>query len=365
MKQDSTVKVLQITSYPPPRAGWGIRVFYLKKEMEKKGYICEVLNIGKSRFLKDRDFIPVFSGFDYVKKILLYRLKGYKIHMHLNGDSPKGFILTILAELISLLTFKRPIITFHAGPVQLYFPQFKAPYLTPIYRIIFHLPKFIICNNDEVKKNIMSYGITGKKIMPIPAFSKQYLKFSQVKVSPEIEKIFNQHFPVIVSYIFLRPVYFIEDMLQAFYHVKQTYNNAYLILMGSNKPENNEFEQYAQKNLQLIKKFKLDDSIYFTGDLDHDSFLTLLSKSILYLRTHIKDGVSSSVLEALSLNIPVVACENGIRPESVITYKNGNIKEMVDKISYVIENNEAIRKNLTKPSIEDTVSKEISLIKKA
>ncbi len=117
--------------------------------------------------------------------------------------------------------------------------------------------------------------------------------------------------------------------------------------------------------MQLIKELQLEESVYFTGDLEHDTFLTILSKSSLYLRTHFKDGVSSSVLEALSLRVPVVACENGIRPESVVTYENGEIKDIVDKICFVIENLEDIRRNIKKPYIEDTVSKEISIIEKA
>jgi len=39
--------------------------------------------------------------------------------------------------------------------------------------------------------------------------------------------------------------------------------------------------------------------------------------------------VCSSVLEALALKTPVVASENGSRPEGVITYENQNIDDMV------------------------------------
>ncbi|MFQ5631852.1 MAG: hypothetical protein ACE5I1_24025, partial [bacterium] len=76
-------KVLQISSYPPPLSGWGMRVYVLKQAMEKQGHICAVLNIGKGRFLKNRDFVPVLGGLDYVRKVLKFRLKGYLVHMHL------------------------------------------------------------------------------------------------------------------------------------------------------------------------------------------------------------------------------------------------------------------------------------------
>ena len=130
---NSVTKVLQISSYPPPRAGWGMRIYFLKQEMESNGDICTVLNIGKGRFLTDRDYLPCYGALDYAMKVLKHRLNGFLIHMHLNGDSPKGFALSCLAIIISILTLSRPIITFHAGPVQKYFPQTQAPLLTPIY----------------------------------------------------------------------------------------------------------------------------------------------------------------------------------------------------------------------------------------
>ena len=116
-----------------------MRIYFLRKEMEKMGHVCEVLNIGQGRRLKGMDFIPVMGGIDYALKVLWFRMKGFLVHMHLNGDSPKGFILTLIALVISLVTLKRPVITFHAGPVQVYFPQSRAPKLTPLYKIIYRI----------------------------------------------------------------------------------------------------------------------------------------------------------------------------------------------------------------------------------
>jgi glycosyltransferase involved in cell wall biosynthesis len=352
-----TIKVLQISSYPPPRAGWGMRIFFLKKEMEKQGHICTVLNIGKSRLLKGRDFETVLSGFDYVKKIFRYRFKGYLVHMHLNGDSPKGFVLTTTALILSAITFKRPVITFHAGPVQIYFPQQKAPLLTPLYKFIFTVPKYIICNNQAVKDNIISYGVDPQKIFTIPAFSRQYLQFNQKTLKAEIENFFERHEPVICSYVFFRAVFFIEYMISAMAELKKRWPKFGLIIMGSDEDSENIKE--------LIDQLNLTKNIMIAGDQDHDSFLTIVGRSKLYLRTHIKDGVCSSILEALSIGTPVVACEDGIRPKSVVTYQNKNVQDMVQKISYVIENHEKVKNSISKPEIRDTTVDEINLLARA
>jgi len=361
MKQPSPaqkpVKVLHITSYPPPRAGWGMRVYFLKKQMEAEGDDCQVLNIGKGRLLGGHDFVPVLGSFDYIRKVLAFRLKGFLIHHHLNGDSPKGFLLTFLSLTISLLTLRRPIITFHAGPVQLYFPKDRAPKLTLLYQYIFHAAKYIVCNNEAVKKNIMSYGIRSEKIFPIQAFSKQYMAYEPQPLAPDLEKIFSSHFPAVVCYAAYRPEFFLEEMVQAFARFHRLRPESRLIMLG---------QTLGSENIKnKIDELGFADSVYFAGDMDHDHFLTVLSKAAFYLRTPFKDGVSSSVLESLSLKTPVVACENGSRPAGVITYENLNIDDMVEKMVYATDNLKQIKNDLPVPPIPDTLSTENELIRRA
>jgi len=348
------IKVLEISSYPPPRAGWGMRIYFLKQVMEKNGDVCSVLNVGKGRFLTDRDFIPVFGALDYSIKVFKHRLKGFLIHMHLNGDSPKGFMLTSIALLISVLTFRRPVITFHAGPVQKYFPQSQAPQLTLLYKYIFWLPRTIICNNEAVKKNIIGYGVNPDKIETIQAFSKQYLNFEKVDLPEKTETFFSNHSPVICSYVFFRPEFFIEEMIQAVAEVVKKLPDFGLIIMGS--------EMGSEAIQKLIADLGVQNNVLLAGDQDHDAFLTIMSRSKFYLRTPFKDGIASSVLEALALGVPVVACENGSRPESTITYENRNVQDMAEKILNTLENYEQAVAAVVKPEIKDTIVDELKVL---
>lgn len=327
-----------------------MRVYFLKKQLESQGDVCTVLNTGKGRFLTGRDFEPVFSGFDYCKKVFKYRLKGHVVHMHLNGDSPKGFVLTSLALLISLLTFSRPVITFHAGPLQKYFPQSRAPQLNLLYKFIFSAPRHIICNNDLVKKAIAGYGISAKKIVPIQAFSKQYLQFEDVVLPEETEAFFKKFSKIACSYVFFRPEFFISDMIKSTAEIVKKHRNFGLVIMGSDSGSESEKE--------LAENLGISDHILFAGDQDHDMFLTIMSRSNLYWRTPVKDGVASSVLEALSLGIPVVASENHTRPESTITYENENIADEVAKVCHVLENDVEV----VKPHVPDTIGDEIAVL---
>ena len=351
----SKTKILEITSYPPPRAGWGVRVSFVKEALIRSGHVCEVLNISPfSRMIPSDEYLTTMNGLDYFKKVLIRCLKGYRVHMHMNGDSPKGFFLTTLAITISLFTFKRPVLTFHAGPYQKYFPQERAPFLTPLYKFIFRCSGRIICNDDAVKEKIIEYGIRPGKIIPIPAFSVQYLNYNPITVNGSLGQFMERKSPIISTYVFVRPEFFIENMIAAITEVVKQYPDLGLIILG--------LDEGFEPIRALIRESGITDNVFFAGDQTHDSFLSILSRSDVYLRTPVKDGVCSSVLEALSLKVPVVASENNRRPESVITYDNSDTNDMIKVLDEVIRNISTYKPSVVIPFIEDTVAKEIAAL---
>ena len=148
-------KILEITSYPPPRAGWGVRVEFLKNYLQAAGHECVVLNTGRSRKIASTEYESVLSGADYVRKVWRFTRAGFTSHVHINGSTAKGLVLTIAAQMLNLICGKRCALTFHAGVQQVYFPRSQAPLLWPIFWLMFTLPRTIICNSDEVKAKIV------------------------------------------------------------------------------------------------------------------------------------------------------------------------------------------------------------------
>ena len=348
-------KILEISSYPPPRAGWGVRVSFVKQALIENGHECQVVNIApESRMIPSPEYLTSMSGFDYVKKVFAHSLKGYRVHMHLNGNSPKGFILTMLAEICNLLTFKRPILTVHAGPKQIYFPKEQAPHLTPMFKFIFGVARKIICNDEKVKVKIVEYGINPEKITPIQAFSRQYLQFLPQTPAEPLRKFMENKDFLISSYVFFRPEFFIDDMVKGIAELVKKFPGLGLMILGSH--------DHSEDIRALVSALGIDDHVFFCGDLDHDMFLTLVSRSDIFLRTPIRDGVSSSVLEALALGVPVVASENKRRPQSVITYNHESIPDMVRVLDEVLENLDNVKANVIKPEIRDTVADEIRVL---
>jgi glycosyltransferase involved in cell wall biosynthesis len=280
--------------------------------------------------------------------------------MHVNGASWKGLLLAIIAEAINLIAGgRRPVLTFHAGIEQIYFPRSKYPLFIPLYWLVFAIPGRIICNNEEVKAKIAEYGIRPGKIVPIPAFSSQYMESGGHNVRPEIET-FCRRFPyVILCYLKARPMFLPEATVEAFGRLARRRSDVGLFLCGV--PGNGDAGIWPAVAARIGQP-DLNDRVLVVGDLSHDEFLAALRLASVYLRTHLSDGVCSSILEALSLGIPVVAVENHNRPPGVITYEASDTDRLVETLDDVLSRRDQLSAAIQRPEIRDTLSEEANLL---
>jgi glycosyltransferase involved in cell wall biosynthesis len=347
-------KILEITSYPPPHAGWGVRVAFVRRFLESKGHRCQVLNTGKSRRMRSKEYLDVQNGIDYLRKVVWHAKRGYLIHTHLNGDSIKGLILTLLAEIISVLIGRNCVLTFHAGPEQRFFPKNRNRVLAPLYALAFALPNRIICNSHVVKRKIETYRVAGQKIVPIPAFSRQYLAYTPMAMPKQLKEVLSRRNPIAACYFFLRPEFFVDSLMEALGKAVLEIPDMGVVLIGS--------DTRSEGLDPIIARNGLKEVVYRAGDLSHDEFMTLISGAHFFIRTPQKDGVSSSVLEALSLKIPVIASENGTRPSGVITFQAGDADDLARKLLGAWKSYHAVRSQTASPVIQDTVEEEAALL---
>lgn len=348
-------KILEISSYPPPRAGWGIRVAFVMEGLREAGHSCQVINIApESRRIPSSEYLTSMNGLDYTWKCFWWSLKGYRIHMHINGNSPKGFILAVIAHTMNLITFKRPVITMHAGPLQLFFPKERSRKWAPVIKYLFSSARRVICNSPAVKAKIIDYGIPEKKIISIPAFSRQYLRFKPLPMKSELQEFSADKDILLCSYNFFRPEFFIDRMMRALAILLKDHPRVGLMMLGST--------DNSEEIRELIKELGIENHVYFAGDLTKEDFLTHVSRSDIMVRTPIRDGVASSVLEGLALGVPVVASENNRRPPSTITYDHENIEEMAAVLKETIDNLETVKQQVVKPEIRDTVADEVAVL---
>jgi glycosyltransferase involved in cell wall biosynthesis len=250
-------------------------------------------------------------------------------------------------------------LTFHAGIEQVYFPRPKYPLLLPVYWLMFSIPQWIICNSEEVKRKIVEYGISPEKIVPIPAFSEQYLERSSEPLPEKVEAFFGRFPHVVFCYIKMRRLFFPEATIAAFNRLVARRQDVGLVLCG--------VAGYTDEGIWPVVQARLSqpdlrERVLVLDDLPHPVFLQVLSRASVSLRTHLSDGVCSSVLEALSQGIPVVAVENQTRPPGVITYDPKDEEGLAGILDDVLNRRSQIVAALPRPRVRDTLADEAALL---
>jgi glycosyltransferase involved in cell wall biosynthesis len=226
--------------------------------------------------------------------------------------------------------------------------------MAPLYALAFALAERVICNSDVVKRKIETYRVAGDKIVPIPAFSRQYLAYTPVALPKELEDFLKHRNPIVVAYFFLRPEFFVDSLMESLRRVAVEQEAMGVVLIGG--------DTHSEALNAMIAREGLKEFVYRAGDLSHDQFMTVVSQAHFFVRTPQKDGVSSSVLEALSLKIPVIASENGTRPSGVITFQAGDAADLARKLLDAWKSYHAVRSQTVAPPIQDTVEDEAALL---
>lgn len=103
--------------------------------------------------------------------------------------------------------------------------------------------------------------------------------------------------------------------------------NASLKIVGSGSRETDLKKRIAEKSYA--------DRIMLTGDVEHKITLHLINEADILLRTTKFDGDAIAVREALFLETPVIATENGMRPDGVHKIPISDSESLVKKIHEV------------------------------
>jgi peptidoglycan/xylan/chitin deacetylase (PgdA/CDA1 family)/glycosyltransferase involved in cell wall biosynthesis len=345
-------KILQIGNYPPPQCGWAMQTKLLTEGLRRRGAACEVLNINESRKIKSREYVDVQNGADYLFKVVKFTLQGYRPHTHVNAESKKGYILTMAANLTGRALGLPAVMTFHGGLPQSYFPRTDSKFLYWAYRLLFLSAGSLTCDSIEIERAITSYGINGTPIASIPCFSSQNLTFNKQPLPAQIEEFLAKRDPVFFCFVCFRPEYGLETVLAGMHKFAQQHPRAGFIWLGFPAKEVPPAEAFVD-----AQPGGRPENLLLLGNLDHDTFMTLLSRCFAYFRPHVRDGVSASVLESLAIGVPVVAADNGMRPPGVITYRFEDADDLCAKLEYVVGNYETVKRGLHPQGIEDNIER--------
>lgn len=347
-------RILQIGNYPPPVCGWAMQTKALVEEIRRRGNVCCVLNLNENRKKQSDECIDVQGGFDYLRKLIRFALRGYRFQVHVNGQSAPGYLLALVAAIVGRLASKPVALSWRGGLQQKYFPRPKGFAVDWAFRLLFRLAGQISCNSEAVKHAIEQYGIGAERVAAIPAFSRQNLEYTQVPLDPEVETFLQGHHPVFFSYVSFRPEYQLPMLRNAMSKFRQSYPRAGFVWLG-----------FPSKELPPARRFVAGWSTYeregllLIGNLPHDAFLTLLTRCFAYIRTPTCDGVAASVLESLALGVPVIASENDNRPPHVTTYAEDDADDLCEKLTSVTERYEQTKEQTQLSCAQDNIARTV------
>jgi glycogen synthase len=297
------MRVLIIGPFPPPHGGVQTHVVAIRQMLRDRGIDCQVINLTRNRK-------PDADGVFYPKNALatlklLVTLRYDIVHLHFGGDlTPR---LLALAFVCSLMRIARTILTLHSGG----FPssrQGKRARSRSLLGYVLRRLDRVIGVNGELVALFERIGVSPERIRLILPHAIASVEPSGSLPCP-LDEFFRSHQPVVTTVGLLEPEYDLSLQIRALEQIRQKLSDAGLVIIGSGSLEGDLQQQIAQLSYR--------DHVFLCGDLAHAETLRAIADSDLFLRTTLYDGDSISVREALNLAVPVIATDNGMRPDGV------------------------------------------------
>ena len=322
----------------------------LRKELEARGWDCAVMNLNENRKVRSPEYIDVQDGWDYFSKVFRKVRRGYAVHVRVNGETKKGYLLALCALGLAR-AFRRPaLLTYAGGHQQSYFPAPKGSLRHGAFSFLFRFPQRIYCNSDKVKQALLTSGVAAERVAPIPHFSSHYVEFNPTLLPTEVEEFIRKSEGIFFSYVCFRKEFALKFLAEAIRRFRASHPKIGFLLVGP-------WEREMGPMKEFVKAEKIDEAVCIQGSVPHEMFLTMLSRSLAYIRTPVTDGICSSVLESLKLKTPVLAADNGARPPGTELWSEGDVDSLLRLMEDAVRDRAAIVARIPEIPLEDNAKK--------
>jgi glycosyltransferase involved in cell wall biosynthesis len=343
-------KILQIGNWPPPVCGWAMSLVNLRRELEARNWDCAVMNLNENRRVPSPEYIDVQNGWDYFRKVSEYVWRGYAVHVRVNGETKKGYVLALGALALARLMGRPALLSYCGGHQQSFFPAPKGSFRYLAFSLLFRVPTRIYCNSQRVQQALLTTGIRVDRVVPIPHFSVQYVQFNPESLPDAVTDFCSRLDGFFFAYVCYRKEYMLEFLAEVVKRFRSSFPRIGFLLLGT-----------SQRELERLREFfrnqELQDGVCILGSVSHDLFLTLLTRSLAYIRVPLIDGVCSSVLEALTLKVPVLGSDNGTRPDGVELWRAGDVESLLDLMAEAVGNRDRMVARIPSVLAEDNTGK--------
>ena len=217
----------------------------------------------------------------------------------------------------------------------------------PVLKVKYFFYKKIIAISDEIKNILIKEGLSGKKVITVKSAiaieknSKTYVLKNEFRNE---NNIFDPNTILIVIVAQLIPRKGHMLLLDAFRDVKKNNNNIRLFIYGRG--------HLKEKIKDYIDKNNLQEHVYLKGFLSE--IRSVLHCFDFLVHPAQKEGLGIALLEAASLQLPIVATRVGGIPEIVHDNVNGLLVQPQSKKSL----SDAMLKLTQNPSLRKKLGKE-------
>ena len=294
-----------------------MHVSTLEDLLRKSGILCKVLNISHGAPTSTR-YVSVRGALHFMLLLSLHSLKGWSLHVHINGHNSKSWLVALAAGLVGVIG-PGAMLTIHSGMSPAYLNEGRFARLLAWTTCRFY--RHIIAVNSEIKDVLCSLSVPKARIEILPAYlpAPAALELTGNSQRLMFESWSHAHSPVISTVLFFRPEYGFELLVRAISELRKRYPRLGCVVMGDSesRPEG------------------LPQHLFAIGDVTHESCLAVIAHSDIFVRATFSDGDAISVREAMELGTPVVASDVVRRPDGIVCFKTGDAMDLASKIESV------------------------------
>jgi glycosyltransferase involved in cell wall biosynthesis len=294
--------------------------------LRQRGIPCDVVNL--TRFKR-----PSENGIYYPPNALAVaaHLLSHPydiIHLHIGGRIwPQQLALALAC---ALLPGTKLVFTFHSGGYPSS-PEGRSAHSGTLRAFVLRRFDALIAVNEEIAAFFRTLGIEPSRIHVIsPYLGLGSIAQSQSSLPQQVSDFLAAHHPVLISVGGLEPEYDVSLQMKALGAIRAKHPQAGLLVAGSGS-----LDEVIRKECSLLP---YAEHILLNGDLAHDLTLQAMQASDIMLRTTWYDGDAISVREGLHLGIPVIASDNGMRPEGTHLIPARELEALVAAVERILNN---------------------------
>ena len=311
--------VLQLGPYPPPEGGISRNYLAIRDRLRRAGHRCTVVAVTKSsRIEPEPDVYHPRSALELVR--LIRRLDFDVLHLHVGGEIPARVLA--LAAACGVLARNKNVLTLHSGGYALENVSNARSFSAAA--AVFRLYRKIIGVNPLMLELFEKFGVPKDKTHLIYPFVLQNPDKS-VEIPPRLKEFAEKHSPFLLTVCQLEDAYDLPMQIEAMEKITEKLPNAGLMIVGSGSLEADLKRAIAEKPYR--------DRIFLIGDAEHRITLHLIDCADVLLRTTKFDGDAIAVREALFLDTPVIATDNGMRPAGVRLIPIGDRNALIEAVA--------------------------------